>query len=159
MKTAIIYYSYGGNTALVAKTIASVIKADVFEIKTVDQKKRTGLAKYIWGGGQVMRHRKPALKPLAVNADAYDFIILGTPVWAGSPCPALVSFLSERKLKDKKIALFCCHRGGKRKVFQKLTALIPGNTVAGQIDFIDPAKENPAELKQKLSDWVKVIGA
>lgn len=159
MKTAIIYYSYEGNTALAARTIAGEIKADIFEIKTVDEKKRTGFAKYLWGGGQVLRHKRPALKPLSLNTDGYDLLILGTPVWAGSPAPALVSFLSERNIKDKKIALFCCHRGGKRNVFDKLKALLPGNTIAGQIDFIDPVKETPTELKRKISEWVKAIGA
>jgi len=160
MKTAIIYYSYEGNTALAAKTIASAIKKpDVFEIKTVDQKKRTGFGKYLWGGGQVIRHVKPALKPLSVDVNTYDLVILGTPVWAGSPAPALVSFLAEKKISGKKIALFCCHRGGKRNVFIKLKKLLPGNTIIGEIDFIDPAHGSSEELGQKIGEWVKAIGA
>ena len=159
MKTAIVYYSYEGNSGMIAKTIASVIKADVFEIKTVDTKKRSGLALYAWGGGQALRNKKPAIQPLPVDINSYDLFILGTPVWAASPAPALVSFLDSVKITGKKVALFCCHGGGKGKVFDKLKALLPGNTIVGEIDFVNPAKKESTDLKQKLGEWVKSIGA
>ena len=159
MKTAIIYYSFEGNTALVAKTAASVVSADIFEIKTANTKKRTGFFKFLWGGGQVIMGIKPALLPLSVDVMAYDLIILGTPVWAGSPAPAMVSFLSKSKIAGRKLALFCCHGGGKGKVFDKLKVLLSGNTIAGEIDFINPAKTESTDLKKKLGEWIKSLGA
>ena len=157
MKTAIIYYSFEGNTALVAKTAASVVNADIFEIKTADTRKRKGLAKYLWGGGQALRRKKPALLPLHIDINAYDLVILGTPVWAGCPAPAIVSFLDKTKITGKKVALFCCHGGGKGKVFAKLKALLPGISIAGEIDFVNPAKTESADLKKKLGDWIKTL--
>jgi flavodoxin len=162
MKTAVIFYSYEGNSVLIAEIIRTAIKADVFEIKTVDNKKRTGFAKFLWGGSQVILKKEPALVPLSVDINAYDQIILGTPVWAGSPAPALRSFLNKTKISGKRIALFCCHGGGKGKVFDKLKALIPGNTIAGEIDFVYPAKEHAKDpddtaLKQKIDEWVKTL--
>ena len=167
MKTAIIYYSYEGSCALVAKTIKDTIEAQegrgsppgLFEIKTVDNKKRTGFAKYFWGGSQVVFHKKPALQPLSVDMNAYDLVVLGTPVWAGSPAPALVSFLDNVKINGKRIALFCSHRGGKGKALDKLKALLPGNTIVSEIDFVYAARMDPSELKQKIGEWVKTIGA
>ena len=159
MKTAIIYYSFEGNSAYIADIMKSVLEADVFEIKTTDTKKRTGFAKFFWGGSQVFFHKKPALLPLEVDINAYDLFILGTPVWAGSPAPAMVSFLSETKISGKKLALFCCHAGGKGKVFDKFRALLPGNTFAGEIDFLNPAKRRNDALKQEIGEWLKAIGA
>ena len=159
MKTAIIYYSYEGNCALVAETIKAVLGADVFEIKTVEDKKRTGFSKYFWGGRQVVMKKKPPIRPLGADVNAYDLIILGTPVWAGSPAPALVSFLGGTKITGKKVALFCCHDGGKGKALEKFKALLPGNTIAGEIDFKSPARGESDALKQKIGEWVKSLGA
>ena len=158
MKTALIYYSYDGNCALTAKAIKAVLDADVFEIKTVDNKKRSHLALLFWGGGQVFMRKKPAILPLSVNIKTYDLIILGTPVWAWSPAPAIMSFLSETAINGKKVALFCCHAGGKGKIFEKFRALLPGNTIIGEIDFQEPAKKaGSARLKERINEWVKTL--
>jgi flavodoxin len=157
LKTAVIYYSFGGNCALVGEVIKSRLNADIFAIKTVDEKKRTGLAKYIWGGRQVFQHAKPELKPLDADLDAYDLIILGTPVWAGSPAPAMVSFLSRTPFSGKKAAVFCCHAGGKGKALDKFKALLAGNTIAGEIDFNNPSRGNTEELRKKIDAWVTTL--
>jgi flavodoxin len=158
MKTAVIFYSYEGNTALIAELIKTAINADVFEIKTMDSKKRSGFFKIAWGVSQVLFKKKPVLLPLSVNVNAYDLIILGTPVWASSPAPALVSFLDKTKINGKKIALYCCHGGGKGEIFSKLKALLPGNTFAGEIDFLNPAKnEDTVGIKQKIEQWLKTL--
>jgi flavodoxin len=157
MKTAVIYYSFEGNCALVAKGIKDALNTDIFEIKTIDKKKRTGFAKYLWGGFQAITRKKPELEPLSVDINAYDLIILGTPVWAASPTPAILSFLSKTEIKGKKIALFCCHGGGKGKIFDKFKALLPGNTIVGEIDFNTPAKGESAPVKPKIDEWVKTL--
>ena len=157
MKTALIYYSYEGNSALIAEAVKAGLAVDVFEIKTVNTKKRKGFTKYLWGGYQAVMGRKPALLPLSVDVNAYDLIILGTPVWAGSPAPALVSFLSKTAITGKKLALFCCHAGGKGKVFAKIKSRLPGNTFVGEIDFLNPALQEKTALKQKVVEWVKSL--
>lgn len=155
MKTAVIYYSLDGNSAVVAETLKAVLNADVYQLKTIDAKKRRGFFKMVWGVGQVMRKKKPELLPLSIDLDAYDLLILGTPVWAGSPSPALVSFLDKTKISGRKVALFCSHRGGKGDVFGKIKNLLQGNIITGEIDFFEPAKADPAELKEKISAWIK----
>lgn len=159
MKTLVVYYSYEGNCAFVAENIKAAMNAEMLEIKTADQKKRTGAAKYFWGGSQVVMNKKPALKPYAVNPGAFDLIVIGTPVWAGSPSPAIVSFLEKTKISGKKIALFCCHAGGKGRVFEKLKAILSGNTIAGEIDFLNPAKDDPEKNKRRIEEWVKTLSA
>ena len=158
MKTAVIYYSYQGNCALVAEAIKGELNAEVFELKTVDTKKQKGFFLILWGAFQVIRNKKPELQPLSVDINSFDLIILGTPVWAGSPAPAMVSFLSKTEIKEKKIALFCSHGGGKGDVFNKFKALLPGNTIAGEIDFTNPAKGGRAALKEQIGEWAKTLG-
>jgi flavodoxin len=157
MKTAVVYYSYEGNCAFIAKQIKSRLDADLVALETVDEKKRTGLAKYAWGGSQVFMGKKPALKPRDFDPAVYDLIVLGTPVWAGSPSPAMASFLSDTKITGKRIALFVCHAGGKGRALEKFEALLPGNAVTGRIDFVNPARADPEELLKKIDGWVKTI--
>jgi len=157
MKTAVIYYSHDGNCALVAEILKTELNADIFRVETLDEKRRRGLFLMLWGGGQVFKGIKPPLKSLSVDINAYDLIILGTPVWAGSPTPAIASFLNNNSITGKKIALFCCHGGGMGKALDKLKALLSGNTFIGEIDFIRPAKADSAGVKQKLSEWVKTL--
>jgi flavodoxin len=160
VKTAVVYYSYDGNSALAARALKSALQADIFQIETQDEKKRGGLAKYIWGGKQVFSHVKPALKPLAFDPASYDLVIIGGPVWAGAPAPALVSWLDAAKLKDKKTAFFLCHGGGKGHAVDKLKALLPGNTIAGEIDFVNLKKQaGNGELELRIADWIKTLGA
>ena len=167
MKTAIFYYSYDRSCAHTAEAVKAALNADfrsaadVFEIKTVDTKKRKGFFKMVWGVGQVMRNKKPALQPISADINAYELIVLGTPVWASSPTPAMVSFLSTTEIRGKKIALFCCHAGKMGDALEKLKTLLSvdtaGNTIVGEADFKSPAREGRAALKEKVDAWVKTL--
>lgn len=159
MKTAVIYFSYEGNCAMIAEQIHKTLHADVLRLHLEDDKTRKGLAKYVWGGRQVLLHKNPALKPYAITLESYELIILGTPVWAGSPTPALHTFLEQTRITGKKIALFCCHAGGKGKSLEKLRALVPGNTLVGEIDFVNPTKQDPQEVMGKLEPWLHKLEA
>jgi flavodoxin len=158
MKILIIYYSYDDNSRFIAEQLQNVIGADILRIETVDNKKRKGLAKFFWGGKQVFAHLKPELKPYTVDIDAYDFIILGGPVWAASPAPALESFISQTPIKDKRIALFVCHAGGKGDVFEKLKSRLAGNIFVGEADFQNPLKGDPAAVAESIRQWAKTLG-
>jgi len=158
MKAVVIYYSYEENCALIADKVAAALKADVFRIRTVDTKKREGLAKYVWGGSQVLFRKKPVLQPLTVDIQAYDLVVLGSPVWAGSPAAPVFSFLSDKKITGKKIALFCTYAGNTGKVFEKLKVMLPGNDFAGEIGFADPAKKEIPGLDRTIGKWVSSLG-
>ncbi|MDR2370052.1 MAG: flavodoxin, partial [Treponema sp.] len=133
--------------------------ADLLELKLAEEKKRRGFAKYVWGGRQVFSRVKPALKPYTVKPEEYDLIITGGPVWAGSPAPALLAFLSETNITGKKAAVFCCHGGGKGKAVPKLKALLAGNTIIGEIDFKNPLKRGAETWASKAADWAKRLAA
>jgi flavodoxin len=159
MKTAIVYYSYEGNCARIAELLRAEFNADLIALQTVDGKVRKGLAKYAWGGAQVFMKKLPALKPCQFEPAAYDLIILGAPVWAGSPAPPLQSFLTQTKISGKRAALYCCHLGGIGKALEKMRVLLPGNTIAGSIDFINPSAGNEQEIKRKIAEWAQTLRA
>jgi hypothetical protein len=57
--------------------------------------------------------------------------------------------------QGKKIALFCCHGGGKGKTFAKLRDALAGNTIVGELDIAQAGKQDKQELSKRLSTWLK----
>ncbi|MDR1249808.1 MAG: flavodoxin [Treponema sp.] len=159
MKTLVVFYSYDGNSAMVAEELKKAFGegCDTLEIKPQDDAKRSGFAKYLWGGRMVLTHKKPRLMPWNAELDGYDLVILGGPVWAGTPAPALQAFIAEAKMQGKRLGLFVCHAGGPGKALDKLKALLPGNVIAGSIDFQNPGKQDRAAATERIDGWVKVL--
>lgn len=157
MKTLVVFYSLEGNTKLMAESIAKEVDADILELKPQKDINSCGFMKYVWGGRAVMMKAKPELLPLTKNPQDYDLVFIGTPVWACRYAPALDTFFSEHKLSGKKIALFCCHKGAKGKIFDKMKDALNINEILGSIDFKDPLKNNPDVNVQKAKDWARKI--
>ena len=157
-KVLIIFYSFEGNTKLIAENIAKEINSDILELKPVKEVKTKGFMKFFWGGKQAMMNEKPELQPMDKNPADYDIIFIGTPVWAWGPSPPLKTFFDTQKISGKKIALFCCHGGGKGKTLEKMKkALGFDNEFIGQIDFRDPLKNRTEVNIQKAIKWAKGI--
>jgi flavodoxin len=154
MKTAVIFYSLDGNCVFAAEEIKAQLNADMIRLETKDDKKRGKIGKMFWGCRMVFSKKNPPLKPYSFNASAYDLIILGVPVWAGSPAPPIKTFIGETNLSGKKLAIFICHAGGKGKSLETFKSLLSGNNIVAETDFQEPAKSGE-KSKQKIADWVK----
>ncbi|MDR2494320.1 MAG: NAD(P)H-dependent oxidoreductase [Spirochaetaceae bacterium] len=159
MKTIIIYFSYDGNCDMVAKQLQAPLNADLLRLYLEDDTCRKGFAKYLWGGGQALGNKAPALKPYAADLAGYDLVVIGAPVWAGSPAPALRSFFENTAFSGKKAALFCCHAGGKGKALEKLRQRVAGNDVIGETDFVNPAKQDPRGVREKAEAWARDLAS
>ena len=157
MKTIVVYYSLDGNSHLIAERIKTTLVADTLRLEPVESMPKQGFMKMFQGGKQALLGDMPALKPYRLDVDQYELLILGGPVWAGSPAPALITFLQQTKFRGKKVALFCCHGGGKGRTFSKLRDALSGNTILGEIDFPNASKQAPQELNTKLDAWLKDI--
>ena len=87
LRACIIFYSYSGTTRAVAEGIRSASGCDVIEVTTTTP--YSNFTAYTKG---VLRSRKMAcdeIVPTAIDVSGYDLIILGTPVWAWKPAPAM----------------------------------------------------------------------
>ncbi|MGN0845460.1 MAG: flavodoxin [Kiritimatiellia bacterium] len=115
MKTAVIYYSWGGNTRFAAETIARKAGGDLYEI----QPETPYPASY----GKCCDEAKPecrgkllrSIKPIAgLDLSAYDLVFVGTPNWWGTMAPPVRTWVTQNKeaLKDKKVCLFQTNGGG-----------------------------------------------
>lgn len=109
MKTVIIFYSFSDNTRRIAEFIQREIlrenkEADILRLKPLREKK-TFLAQ----AAQAFLKQSPELENNDRDyiLDKYERIIIGSPVWALAPAPAVRSYLSRVKgIEGKKICVF-----------------------------------------------------
>ena len=129
MKTAIIYYSQSGNANFVANEMVKHLDADIVRIEPSKAYPDKGFKKFFWGGKSAVMGESPALVPYKFDADKYDVVVIGYPVWASTFAPPIRSFVEQNKasLQSKKIVAFATSSGGNaEKSFVKLANLLKG---------------------------------
>ena len=104
MATLIIYYSQGGTTELVAKTLAKNLRASMVRIH--DLKNREGFKNKLFASINAFRESKTDIVPARVDISQFDTIIFGTPTWAGNPTPAILTIIDRCNLTGKDVMLF-----------------------------------------------------
>ena len=109
MTKLILYYSQGGKTDLVAKTLSKNLKANLIRIH--DLKKREGFTNRLFASINAFRETKTEISPEYVDLTSYDTIYLGTPTWAGNPTPAILTMIDRCDLKSKDVILFATMDG------------------------------------------------
>ena len=157
MSTLVVYFSFTGSTKFIAEKIAKTMNADIAQLKTSKEYPADGFKKYFFGGKSVIFGEKPDLVNEPIDWNRYDTIIIGTPVWAGSFAPPIKSFISQYKIRGKRIALFASHGGGgAKKCFAKLKKELSGNEFICEIDFVEP-KKNREGNTSKAVKWARSI--
>ena len=151
MKSIIVYYSLEGNTAYAADKIATELGADTLRIEPVKTYPSSGFRKFLWGGKSAVMAETPELQPYDFNANDYDRIIFGFPVWASNVTPPIRTFVKENELQGKQIAAFACQSGsGAEKAFGKLKAALGIDALEAELVLIDPKEKPSAENEQKI---------
>ncbi|MEM3403056.1 MAG: flavodoxin [Nitrososphaeria archaeon] len=154
MKTLVVYYTRTGNAKFMAETIAAELGADIEEV--IDLKNRQGRLAFLPAGRDAMFGKETEIAQTKVIPADYDLIIIGQPVWAGSPTPAIRTYLKKNDLSGKKVALFFSDSNLGQAV-EKIKALMPNSTFVGKLAL--PAKElrNKEETKKKIADWCNTL--
>ena len=130
MKTAVVYYSWSGNTRFAAETIAKKAGADIFEIKAETP--------YSNDFGKCCDEAKPEcngkklrpIKPMeGLDLAKYDIVFVGSPNWWGTMAPPVRTWVTQSKdaLKGKTVCLFQTHGGGGMQRVGKEFAEVVGN--------------------------------
>ncbi|MFO8050928.1 MAG: flavodoxin [Thermoplasmatota archaeon] len=162
MRTLVVYYSLEGNTECIAKAVASRIDADIERLETKKKIKADEFMNYYWGGKKDRPSKKVPLKGQRYDPNEYDLIFIGTPVWAWAPAPPIYSYITDRNIRGRNIALFSCSEGDPGKTCNKLKrSLEDKNDIIAMKDFVNPVENETCDLeagkwaekvlKQKLS--------
>lgn len=104
MAKIIIYYSQGGTTDLVAKTLAKNLNANLVRIH--DLKNREGFKNRLFSSINAFRETKTDIVPAKVDLRGYDTVYFGTPTWSGNPTPAILTIIDRCDLRAKDVVLF-----------------------------------------------------
>ena len=147
----IVYYSHSGKTRMVANKLAALLDADVEEI--LEAKARGGLKGRLGAGRDALLDR-PAELISQHSTKGRTVVILGMPVWAGSPPPAVRQYVRSVDLTGKNVAAFCTHNGGGGKgTFAKLAELLPETESLLETLAIKRPKPDDTKLDDLLKDW------
>lgn len=109
MKTIIIYYTFGGSTKKEAERLGTELNVPLCRV--MEAHNRSFFAAFVPGGFLAMNRKSVAIRPLNINPNDYDRIIVGCPVWAGYPAPAFNAIV-EQLPDGKEVELFLCSGGG-----------------------------------------------
>jgi flavodoxin len=153
MKTLVVYYTRTGNSKFAAETIAAELGADMEEV--VDLKNRKGRLAFLPAGRDAMQGKLTEIAQTKRNPLDYDIIVVAQPVWAGSPTPAIRTYLKKNDLSGKKVAVF--FSDGSYKAIEKIKAILPNSTFVGELAL--PAKEfeNREEAQKKIAEWCSIL--
>lgn len=139
MKSLIAYYSFSGNTERVAKAFADVLKkngeVDVRRLKPKDE-----ITSFIGQCTAARSHKRAELEPGAVfDASPYDILLIGCPVWAFAPVPAMNTYLDGLSgLNGKRVIVLLTSGSGLgvKHCFKSIRSVLE-NKGAARIDEIN----------------------
>ena len=154
MKSLVVYYTRTGNAKFVAETIAAELGSDIEEV--VDLKKRAGKIGWMMAGKDATQEKQTQIGPTTRVPQEYDLIVLGTPIWASKPTPAIRTYIAKNDLSGKKVALFFTMDSNLKQAVEKTKALIPNATFVGDI-AIPRALDKKDETEKQIADWCSSI--
>lgn len=102
-RTAVVYFSRSGNTALVARHVARRLNARLFPLEAPDY--RLGLPGWVRAMRDARGHAAE-LSPRTIDLGAFDTVYLGSPVWLYSPAPPLWDFVEHNRFDGQRVVLF-----------------------------------------------------
>jgi flavodoxin len=113
MRSLVTYYSFSGNTDRVAKIFSGILKenGDVTLQRLVPKDE---IKSFMAQCAAARGHKRAQLEGL-VTADAshYDLVLIGSPVWAFAPVPAVNTYLdSLNGLHGKKVIVLLTSGSG-----------------------------------------------
>jgi flavodoxin len=128
-KYLVVYYSWTGNTAKVAKLIAVTLGADIEEIR--EAKPRRGFFAFTASLVASVLKRSPPILESIKNVVDYDIVILGCPVWGANMATPMRAYLTREGPRTKEIALFCTLGGsGGKATLARMAALCERTSLA-----------------------------
>ena len=169
-KSLVVYFSranenYGvgtiseGNTAILAKMIASKNGSEIFEIvpeKAYPKNYRecTNVAK-----DEQRKNARPAYKG-DIDTSGYDTIYIGYPIWWGDLPMVCYTFLEKHDLSGKTLVPFCTHEGsGLSGTDGNIKRLYKNITMKTALVMRGATAQNQRkDAEKQIDEWLKKLG-
>ena len=155
-KSLVAYFSASGVTEKVAKQIADLAKADIYEIKPKVPYSEADLNWMDKSSRSSMEMKNLSFRPEMadnnIDISAYDTIYLGFPIWWYIAPTIVNTFLEKHDFSGKKIVLFATSGGsGMGKTAQHLKP-----SVAKDTTIIDGKILNSAN-SETIKTWLETV--
>jgi DNA-binding transcriptional ArsR family regulator/flavodoxin len=163
LKACVIFYSYTGVTRGIAEGICTSSGCDLIEVKTREE--YSSFTAYTTG---VLRSRKGACDPIVpeeIDVSQYDLLIIGSPVWAWKPAPAINAAVQALRNCEGKMAVTfvtCCDHPGEALPLLNAALTGRGVDVMAEICLTGEDTKNPAvgnELLGRIAAAFPVLSA
>lgn len=157
-KKLVVYYSYTGNTKMIAENIQKKLGCDILEIKpvipystdyqtVVDEEQNNESAK-----------KTPEIEKIDVDLNNYDEIIIGSPVWWYTIAPVIRTFLKENDLSGKTIIPFATNAGWLGRTFKEIKDLCPNSNVENEMNIVfEGYSDNLVTSPDELDNWLETL--
>ncbi len=156
-KMLVVYYSWSGNTRVIAETIKKLTGADMLEIlpetpypavygQTVDiAKKETG-AKYC----------RPVKTKIPDLSD-YDTVFVGSPNWWRTVSSPIRTFLTQANLAGKNVVPFMTHEGSRMgRAVSDIKTLCPNSKILEALPVRGGSARSAEKTVAKWLDFLKL---
>lgn len=152
----VAYFSYSGNTKVIANKIHEDVGGDIFEIKTVDPYPTDYNTLVDQAKKERDENYRPKLATKVDNIDSYDVIFVGYPDWWVTMPMPVFSFLEQYNLSGKTIVPFCTHEGsGLGRSVDDIKKTCPKSTILDGLAINDKDINN---ADKDISNWLRKIG-
>ncbi|MFY2834673.1 flavodoxin family protein [Achromobacter xylosoxidans] len=108
-RTAVVYFSRSGNTALAARHVAQRLDARLFRLDApAYELGMGGLGHALWDANALKARpdRLPDIQPRIIDLTPFDTVYLGSPIWLYSPAPPLWAFVEQNRFDGQRVVLF-----------------------------------------------------
>ncbi len=144
IRACVIFYSYSGITRRVAEGIRNASGCDLIEVTTKNP--YTSFSAYTKGVLRSRRVECDPIEPVEIDVSGYDFLIIGTPVWAWKPSPAINGAVRALKGCEEKMAVIfttCSNQPGEALLILKKALEERGMKVMAEISLDQEDTKNP----------------
>jgi len=116
MRSAVIYYSFSGNTHRVAQVLTDILKEKGDEVIPVRIRPLKEEKNFLLQCKGAFFGNKPELYRTLLDMKGFDRILIGSPVWAFKPAPAINTYLDKcSSLEAKTAVCFVTYASGAGK--------------------------------------------
>lgn len=152
-KTLVVYYSLDGHTREIAEKIKAKTGADIFEIKTKENIKKTPWF-YLTLKKQLKDKKYPELEETLPDIKAYDVIFVGAPVWWYTMATPMFSYLKQTDFVGKIVIPFSTQGSNYGSFFPDFISHAQNAEVDTAASFNNLPKGFEQEIDNQITRWL-----
>lgn len=158
MKKLVVYYSYTGNTKMIAESIQKKLNCDILEIQPVKPYSSDYQKVVDEEQNNSSTNKTPEIQKIDLKLDDYDEIIIGTPVWWYTIAPVIRTFLKENNLSGKTIKPFATNAGWLGQTFKEIGRLCPDSKVEKGMNIVfESCSDNLVTYPDEIDEWINEL--